>query len=133
MQYIFEVPIEEADHASKVLGGYPRPDAEIWVAIAPITDEAATRAPANKPKRSMGDMSRTAQAGMLCNSERFQEFLDSRFPRVEKVAKENAAAIVRSECRSLRRHLDTDVDAGKRWDQLRAEYDVWRRAIAAPR
>ncbi len=109
--------------------------AGIWVAIAPITDEAATRTPppAEKPRKRMGDMSRTAQAGMLCDSEEFQAFLDSRFTRREKTAKENAAAIVREQCRSLRRYLDTDVDAGKRWDQLRLDYDVWRGATAVPR
>ncbi len=135
VQLIFEIPIEAADHAIKVLGGLPRPDAETWVAIAPITEEAATRTPppAEKPRKRIGDMSRTAQAGMLCNSEEFHAFLDSRFRRVEKTATENAAAIVRKQCQSLRRHLDTDADAGKRWDQFRLDYDVWRRAIAAPR
>ena len=34
-QLIFEVPIEDADNALRVLGGLPRPAAERWVGIAP--------------------------------------------------------------------------------------------------
>jgi hypothetical protein len=34
VQFIFEVPIEAADHACNVLGGMPSPMDERWFAIA---------------------------------------------------------------------------------------------------
>jgi hypothetical protein len=33
-QFIFEVPLEAADHALNILGGVPQPMKERWVAIA---------------------------------------------------------------------------------------------------
>ncbi len=139
-QLIFEVPIEAADTALRSLGGVPRPDKETWVGIAPITEEAATRAPtpADKPKRiPIGDMTRVAQAGMLCHDDRFIQFLSQQYEmpvNTRRPIAEDAAEFVRAWCKvTSRKQLDTDPDRGKVWDQLRAEYDVWAKRIAAPR
>ena len=137
VQLIFEVPIEEADHAYKVLGGYPRPDAETWVGIAPITEEAATRAAptADKPSRRMSDLSRAQQAGILCNDERFQAFVASYYewPPGDVGDAAELASFVRNFCKvTSRAQLDSEPDRGKMWDQLRAEYDAWRGAIGRP-
>ncbi len=89
--------------------------------------------PPDKPRRHMADLSRAQQAGILCNDERFQAFIDSKFRRVKKTAMENAAAIVRVYCKvDSRAKLDSEPDRGKMWDQLRTEYDGWRGAIGHP-
>ncbi len=104
LQLIFEVPIEEADNALRVLGGMPRADAETWVGIAPITEEAATRAPtrADKPKRRMAELSRAQQAGILCNDARFHQFLErvyeTSFSTREIFPEDVAANFVRDYC-----------------------------------
>ena len=134
-QLIFEVPIEEADNALRVLGGMPRPDAEIWVGIAPITEEAATRAP-DKPRKRMADLSRAQQAGILCNEPRFQQFAERVHYCVIPEAEEPAiiaAEFVRDFCEvTSRAELNSDKAAGLRWDNLRSEYDAWRGAIGRP-
>ena len=123
-QLIFEVPIEEADNALRVLGGMPRPDAEIWVGIAPITEEAAAR-PA-KPRRPMSELGFVMQAGILCNDPKFQEFCgyDNEI---------DTASYVRTHCGiGSRSELATNEAGQTRWDQLRTEYDAWRGAIGRP-
>ena len=39
-QFIFEVPLEDATAALKVMGGLPRPDQETWAAIAVLDPDA---------------------------------------------------------------------------------------------
>ena len=123
-QLIFEVPIEEADNALRVLGGMPRPDAEIWVGIAPITEEAARR-PA-KPRRPMSELGFVMQAGILCNDPKFQEFCgyDNDI---------DTASYVRKHCGiGSRSELATNESGQTRWGELRSEYDAWRGAIGRP-
>ncbi len=74
LQLIFEVPIEESDNALRVLGGMPRADAETWVGIAPITEEAATR-PTGKPRKTWGETPLVQQAGIRCSDVDFQAWL----------------------------------------------------------
>lgn len=124
-QLIFEVPIEEADNALRVLGGMPRPDAETWVGIAPITEETATRAP-DKPRRRMAELSRAQQAGILCNEPKFLQFHGY-------IDAEEMARYVRFSCGvSSRAELDSNQAAGEVWDAMRTEYDAWRGAIGSP-
>ncbi len=117
--------------------GQPDPDAK---PRAPITEEAATRAPtpADKPKRiPIGDMTRVAQAGMLCHDDRFIQFLSQQYEmavNTKRPIAEDAAVFVREWCKvTSRKQLDTEPDRGKVWDMLRAEYDVWTGKIGAPR
>ncbi len=137
LQLIFEVPIEEADNALRVLGGMPRADAETWVGIAPITEEAATRAPTptDKPKRRMADLSRAQQAGIHCGAPLFCQFLvehHNMLVDADETIKDAAVGWVRRQCRSQRRYFDTNPDAAELWDQLRAEYDAWTGKIGWP-
>ncbi len=138
VQFVFEVPVEAADNAMRLLGGMPRPDQEQWVGIAPITEEAATRAPtpADKPKRRMADLSRAQQAGILCSEPQFTNFL-ARYHemkvRPEQTIAEAAAEFVRSYCKvTSRAFLDSEPDRGEVWDQLRTEFDAWTGKIGWP-
>ncbi len=135
LQLIFEVPIEEADNALRVLGGMPRADAETWVGIAPITEEAATR-PADKPRRRMAELSRAQQAGILCNDARFQQFIGTVYGVSWPITHDRpviAAQFVRNYCKvDSRAKLDSEPDRGAAWDQLRTEYDAWTGKIGWP-
>ena len=120
-QLIFEVPLEQADNALLVLGGVPQPDAERWVGIAPITEEAAQPPPpaTDKPRRSMSELGFVMQAGILCNDPQFQKFCgcDNKI---------DTATHVRKQCGiGSRSELATDEDGRTRWDRLRAEFDAW--------
>ncbi len=110
LQLIFEVPIEEADHALRVLGGMPRGDAETWVGIAPITEEAATR-PAEKPRRAWGDLTPTQQAGIRCSDADFQAWLGC-------FDAEEAAVKVRDHC-GVKSRADIGLHpANRRWREM---------------
>ena len=123
-QLIFEVPIEEADNALRVLGGLPRPDAEIWVGIAPITEEAAAR-PA-EPRRPMSELGFVMQAGILCNDPQFQAFCGCD----NQIA---TAVYVRTHCGiGSRSELETNEAGRTRWDQLRTEFDAATGKIGRP-
>ena len=96
--------------------GQPDPDAKPYVA------------PADRPKRRMGDMSRAQQAGILCGDGDFQRWMLGRYGNPDP---RNG---VRAECNvSSRSELDTNEAAGRTWDAMRLDYDVWRGATAAPR
>ncbi len=124
LQLIFEVPIEEADNALRVLGGMPRPDAETWVGIAPITEEAAT-AP-DKPRRRMAELGFVQQAGILCNDPRFQKWCGC----VDEIA---TAFYVREYCGiGSRTELATNAAGRTRWDELRSEFDASTGKIGRP-
>ena len=135
LQLIFEVPIEEADNALRVLGGMPRADAETWVGIALITEEAATR-PTDKPRRPMSEVPRSQQAGILCNDDQFQQFLERLYDIT--IADNDdpaicAAEFVRNFCKvTSRAKLDSEPDRGKVWDQLRSEFDAHTGKIGWP-
>ena len=118
LQLIFEVPIEEADNALRVLGGMPRADAETWVAIAPITEEAATRAPtpADKPRKSWGETPLVQQAGIRCNDVEFQQW-------VAASDKHDAIEAVRRICEvKSRTEFATDDGAAERWRNLDRDF-----------
>ncbi len=115
LQLIFEVPIEEADNALRVLGGMPRADAETWVGIAPITEEAAQRvapgAVAAKPRKAWGDLTPTQQAGIRCSDVDFQAWLGC-------FDAEEAAVKVRDHC-GVKSRSDIGLHpASKRWRQM---------------
>jgi hypothetical protein len=101
-QIIFEMPLAEFNHAMAVLGGAPRPDGEVWVAIArlnpnlaraeatpqiqahPVAGLPPPRAPKAaltlenakpKTKRSWFDMSAVQRASMRCDDHRFWGWL----------------------------------------------------------
>ena len=118
LQLIFEVPIEEADNALRVLGGMPRADAETWVAIAPITEEAATRAPtpADTNRKSWGETPLVQQAGIRCNDVEFQQW-------VAASDTHDAIEAVRRICEvKSRTEFATDDGAAERWRNLDRDF-----------
>ena len=134
-QLIFELPLEAADHALQALGGVPQPDVSRWVGIAPITDEAATRAPTapvEKPKTDWGGLSPVKQAGIRCNESAFQVWLVQECgmeSTMSESLKDAAARFVRENCQiDSRSELDTNVDAKAAWSKLDADYRYWLRS-----
>jgi hypothetical protein len=75
-QLILEIPLEQADAALEVLGGVPRPDREVWCAVARLAKDAPAEPvqpeePA-KERRAFHEMPLPQQAGLLCKDFRFQ-------------------------------------------------------------
>ena len=135
-QITLEVPIEQGDAVVQMFGT-PKPDKEMWVAIARLDKETATveggdadeprpshsrldiadgggaeAAPA-KPKQSWYDMQPSQRAGILCNDGGFQEWIVSRgghFQFVENDSPEDRAIFrLRHHCRIYSRAwLDDD-------------------------
>ncbi len=120
IQLIFEVPIEEGDNALRVLGGLPRSDAETWVAIAPITEEAATR-PTEKPRKAWDELPLPQQAGIRCDDVEFQQWLEA-FDAQEAVEAVRRICGVKS-----RAEFATDEIAAERWRTL--DHDFLARGI----
>jgi hypothetical protein len=104
-QLIFEVPVEEADHAVAVLGGIPNPEHSIYVGIARIDP--------GRPKLKPTDVWRaSAECAMLCKDKRFQRYV---------LAKNEPEAIVnvRRLCQvESRREFDRDEDTAMLWRQI---------------
>lgn len=125
-QVVVEVPIE---HAGRVvdLFGTPRPNAEVWVALARLdpkkmqpTVEAESPPPAAKKSRAQ-------MAGILCNDPAFHAFLAAGRcpPRLLGVTMnaDTAAMAVREMCEvETRADLDRDEFAASQWDALYADF-----------
>lgn len=119
-QFVIEVPLEGVDHALAALGGVPRPDKEVWVAVARLDPKAVSAAPdePEEPKKH----SLAQQAAILCEDARFQQFLREVYPTAE----DNPVEAVRSICFvESRSEFDADPDAAARWRKLHAEYKAW--------
>lgn len=69
LQLIIEVPIEQQEQAFERLG-FPVPDRDLWVAVARMDLDAASKAPAPKPDRTLAQ-----RAGILCNDVAFQRWI----------------------------------------------------------
>lgn len=107
VQLVFELPVEQADLAYKVLGGMPNPAESVWCAVARLTkesevmpDSVARRtnakatperdvAPPVQPqdkvgraKRSWNELSAAEQAGIRCSERAFLAFLKEYLPAV---------------------------------------------------
>lgn len=83
MQLIFEVPIEGADNALAVLGGFPRPDQSRWVGIvclnAPdvlVTPDTRPPADVPPPPTRWNDLPLPQRAALLCKAPEFWTFLN---------------------------------------------------------
>jgi hypothetical protein len=140
-QFVFEVPIEAADAAMAALGGFPRPDAEVWVAVARIDPKAASVAvkPASepakteataKPKLRWEDMPYSQQAAIRCEDFNFRRFLAHTDKRVGNVPlvynAEVSACRVRELCYvDSRKNIVKGTFTGDQWASLEAEYQSW--------
>lgn len=110
LQMVMEVPLEHQQRVGEILG-YPQPDVDLWVGIARITEEAAQRG---------GKYAQ--QAGILCNEGAFQKWMDAKDA-------EDAARMVREHCGVMSRaHLDSNDAAARKFLDLKADYEAWRRA-----
>ena len=119
-QFVIETPIEGADAALKALGGVPRADAEVWVAVARLDPKTASAPLAKSEKEKF---SFTRQAAIACNDPRFRAFMAERYGIA--VEDSDAAELVRATCKvKSRAEFDTDPEAGKRWQVLYTEYQA---------
>lgn len=125
VQFIFEVPSENADRAMAILGGVSKADKEVWVAIARLDPRRAQQqnpAKADEPEKE--DLTR--QAAIFCGDTMFQAYLRSLgHPTVKD--SETAAAIVREMCGiESRRELNTDDDAARAWRIIVGQFKLWK-------
>lgn len=79
------------------------------------------------------------QAGILCNDERFREYVNRKTfywikGRQPLCSPQAAAEYLRRFCHiRSRRDLATNIDARARFRILRTEFDAWSGRIASPR
>jgi len=80
------------------------------------------------PRTPFGDLPPAQQAGMLCNTQQFAEFLSA----VHDFPGEPRAFVI-GWCKiASRSELGTNKNAAARFQHLRSEYDAWRGAIPSP-
>lgn len=121
VQLIFEVPIEAADHAIGMLGGFPRPDQSRWVGIVRLNPERVTQetllpATTPPPKGRWADMPLPQRAGLLCKEPAFRKFFGL-------TAEPDAAAYVRHRCRVVSRgHIEPNHSSGREFLIIEREY-----------
>lgn len=122
----FEIPLEQADAALKVLGGMPNPGAEVWCAIARLAALSESPAKDDDAHRSWSQLAPSQQAGIWCNDEVFWDFLNERriSPRIVKNA-DGAAAAVREYCGVNSRSELTTMN--QKWIALATHFPEWRR------
>ena len=113
VQFVFEVPVEQAKAANDILGGFPDPSVSVHVAIARLVVKPA----AEKPRR---ERLTSERAAMLCNDAAFIDWMLGDHPR--KNADEAAERLRTYLGVYSRRELDTDPAARARFEALEAEY-----------
>lgn len=118
-QIIIEIPLEAAN-SFVAMFGVPRPDEEIWVAIAEINRTAiAQRSEATKAVQ---------QAGMLCKSEAFGEWLrDQRgMADVDPSKDESIADALRAILGIVSRtEFHNSPELVTAFNRLKGEFDQW--------
>jgi hypothetical protein len=75
-----------------------------------------------------GDLPPAQQAGMLCNEQRFADFLC----KVHQFPGQPRAFVIGWCGITSRSELGSDRNAAARFQHLRSEYDAWRGAIPTP-
>ena len=120
-QFVFEVPLAEADAALEVLGGVPRPDIEVWAAIARLDPKATQSPPAaqleapapEKEHKRFDTLPMSQQAGIRCGDQMFWRFLKEEFG-LGIASDEDAARAVRNHCGvASRADLKSNTDRSK--------------------
>jgi hypothetical protein len=135
LQLVFEIPLEQAEMALKILGGMPNPAAEIWCAVARLdmNEAVATEGrSANAPAAALSLMPEkilAQRAGMLCNSVLFWKFIEhisGYLPSNE----EDAAGYVRKYCCvNSRSSIIAGTPAGDHFEELLNRYAGWKAGI----
>lgn len=144
-QLIFEVPVEGADAALNTLGGLPRPDAEIWCAIARLDPKAAAR----EPRKAVGErpakepepfatLPLAKQAAIRCADPLFWKYLNENHYELYGpdpiygwiYAEDKAAQYVRALCGvESRAQLGDDIVAAGKWRQINRAFLDWKHAV----
>jgi len=134
-QIILEVSLESANAALDTLGGVPRPDAEVWVAVALL--DLKTPAEPERPAvegQKFSSLPLVRQAGIRCADPEFQKFIVERqgLSRTWAVTggEETAVDIVRDICGVASRSELSEANGGRAWRQLEAEFQEWRHTIS---
>lgn len=124
VQIVLEVPVEQADHALKVLGGVPKPGESVWVGVARMQAQKPAEPPAEQKERTPFPKLRPSQqASILCRDPLFHEWADDAYAAGIAGA-DDAAEWVRIRCKvGSRRDLDTDPEAAARWKQLLSKFE----------
>jgi hypothetical protein len=126
-QVVIEVPIERAREVTDLLG-FPLPGEEIHVGVARIDTTKLDKPsdPVQLPRLGNAQM-----AGILCNEGGFRTYLAERSGKPVPDA-DAAAAIVRFACSvKSRADLDTDKHGAQLWRDLKADYEMWLKDMAA--
>jgi hypothetical protein len=126
VQVVIEVPIERAKEVTDLLG-MPMPGEEIPIGFARLDPaKLDINAPIQLPRVSNAQM-----AGILCNEGGFRKYLAERSGQVVPDA-EAAAVLVRLACSvKSRANLDTDKHGAQLWRDLKGEYELWLKDLAA--
>jgi hypothetical protein len=148
-QIVLEIPAEQADDALAVLGGVPKPNAQVWVAVARLNESDGARAavapnlpapekllapqasgpaPSDVPfghrGPTEGERIRT-RAVMLCKDEKFQEWATQYIGgrSYDHWDAEIARQVILSRCGiASRAELATNPEAQKKFLLLEAQY-----------
>lgn len=124
VQVVIEVPVERAKEVTDLLG-MPMPGGEIHIGFARV-DLTKASDPVKLPRLGNAQM-----AGILCNEGGFRKYLSERSGKPIPDA-DAAAVVVRFACSvKSRADLDTDTHGAQLWRDLKAEYEMWLRDIAA--
>lgn len=129
VQFIFEVDLSKARQAFQMLGEFPDPAKELWVAIALLNHEGGAPGPStlaaelnsSAPESPRGEPSPSKrlvqQVGIACNAPHFCNYIQksymSKFPK--------SADDVES-----RSEIIAGTRAGEVWQKLYGEFLVWK-------
>lgn len=128
-QLVFEIPIEQADDALRIMGGLPRSDAERWFAIARLEPKAAAATPkeaSEKPRQQFGTMPLPQQIALRCGDKGFWSFLRHNAQAVN--SSDEAAGYVRQYCGvKSRSEIQPGTQAAEKWKRLDDQYYFFQR------
>ena len=118
-QLIIEVPLEQASDAVEIFG-LPTPESEKWVAVAMLNETAI-----NKDENAVKAIQ---QAGMLCKSQDFGNFLNAQYNMDE--VNPNDAHTIANGLRTLlgvrtRTDMHDNPDTVLAFNRIKGEYDQW--------
>ena len=128
-QLIFEVPIEQADEALRLLGGTPQPAETRWVGIAlSKTERKAVEPKPEKERRPFDTLPLSQQAGIRCNDSQFAGFIAEHWygDEIKPFNNVDPTALVYVLCEiTSRSELDTNDLAAQMWKKLEADYQAY--------
>lgn len=125
-QFVFEVPLENADAALAALGGLPRPDAEKWVAVALMSGPPSPKAE-EKPRKRFEELPYPQQAALKCSDPAFQRFMAER-AGLKDWNQNLTVDRIRYSCGiDSRAEIKPGSPAANRWTALLDEFRLWLR------